>query len=92
MAVIVTDTTNYFCYPNIAAFQALQQYITFYVGEVVDAYTVPTEDGFECTMTDEAFQNMITTILQFWGFAALQLPMNRAVYPLPEGNAVIVDV
>lgn len=91
MSVVVVDTTNYACYPQLATFQLLQQLLLEYVASVVDANTVVTEEGLECLLTNTDLNNLYTTMLQVWGLQSMSLPINRAIYPVPSTFGIIVD-
>lgn len=41
---------------------------------------------------DTEYHNLQTALLQNWGRISQLMQMNRAIYPLPSGEGIIVDL
>jgi len=51
-----------------------------------------TDDAIVCDPVDTDYHGLVTTLLKEMGVISLTLNFNRACYPLPSGDALIIDL
>jgi hypothetical protein len=86
------DDTDYQCYPELGNAVFLMSLLNQYISGIVSAYTVIDDEAVLCVLTDTGKAELISNILIVWGAIALDVPFNRAIYPLPMFSGVFVDV
>lgn len=56
------------------------------------AHSHTTDDAIVCDPVDTDFHGLVTAMLKEMGVISLVMPFNRACYPLPSGDALIIDL
>lgn len=52
------------------------------------AHKIVEEETVECEPDDTDYDNLMSTLLRSMGAISLIFPFDRAVYPLPSGDAI----
>lgn len=56
------------------------------------AHKEATEDGTSCEPNEVDYKGLMSTLLRKMGEVSLLYPFDRAVYPLPSGDAIEVPL
>lgn len=89
---LIIDTTVYECHPQFVVVQAVLQSMMGEVAVYEDTHKHMEDDVTVCDEDSTDYHNLVTTLLKEMGVISVVFPFNRACYPLPSGDALIVDL